>query len=152
MLSRKAKYALTAMLHLARHYQRGPRLISEIAESEKLPKKFLELILLELKNVGYLDSKKGRGGGYVLAMEPSKIPVGGIVRTIDGPLAPLRCASLTAPVLCDDCPDPGTCGIRLVMKDARDAISAVLDGTNLQDVLDRTEEQQRTRDGSMFYI
>ncbi|MBI1289751.1 Rrf2 family transcriptional regulator [bacterium] len=152
MLSRKAKYALTAMLHLARHHRRGPRLISEIAEAEALPKKFLELILLELKNAGYLDSKKGRGGGYVLAMDPEKIPVGGIVRTIDGPLAPLRCASLTAPVMCDDCPDPATCGIRLVMKDARDAISDVLDGTTLQDVLDRTDEQRRAKDGNMFYI
>lgn len=151
MLSRKAKYALTAMLHLARHYQKGPRLISEIAEAESLPKKFLELILLELKNAGYLDSRKGRGGGYVLAMEPVRITVGGIIRTIDGPLAPLRCASQTAPVMCEDCPDPATCGIRLVMRDARDAISDVLDGTNLQDVLDRTEAQ-RSKENNMFYI
>lgn len=153
MLSRKAKYALIAVLHLARHYGEGPLLIGEIAEAEGLPKKFLELILLELKNAGYLDSKKGKGGGYILARTPDAISVGAIVRTIDGPLAPFRCASQTAPLPCEECKSPETCGIRLVMKDARDAISGVLDNESLAQVIKRTDEIREQKQGSpMFYI
>lgn len=153
MLSRKAKYALIASIHLAEHYERGPRLIAEIAEAELLPKKFLEMILLELKNGGLLDSKKGKGGGYQLAKPPENVMVGTIVRIIDGPLAPMRCASVTAPKMCDDCKDPQTCGIRSIMKDARDAIAGVLDRVSLAEVIRRRESMKADKsDVNMFYI
>ena len=153
MMSRKAKYALAACLHLARHHQRGPRLIADIAEVEQLPKKFLELILLELKNAGLLASKKGKGGGYVLGRSPDDIMVGTIVRAIDGPLAPLRCASQTAPMPCDDCPDPAHCGIRAIMRDTRDAIAEILDNTSLTEVNRRADDLKETKgQDTMFYI
>lgn len=153
MLSRKAKYALIAAQHLAGHYQGGPRLITDIAREEALPKKFLELILLELKNAGLLDSKKGKGGGYTLAKDPAGITVGAIIRTIDGPIAPFRCASASAPVPCEECHDPNTCAIRSVMTDARDALSGVFDQVTLADLLRREEELRHSNDqGMMFYI
>lgn len=152
MLSRKAKYALIAIQHLAQYYDRGPRLIGEIAEAEKLPKKFLELILLELKNAGMLDSKKGKGGGYVLAKSPDDISVAEVIRTIDGPLAPMRCASVTAPMPCEECLDPETCGIRSAMREARDAIAEVLERVTVGEVCRRQEEMQRRRDKPEMYF
>jgi len=152
MLSRKAKYALIAIQHLAQYYDRGPRLIGEIAEAEKLPKKFLELILLELKNAGMLDSKKGKGGGYVLAKAPDDISVAEVIRTIDGPLAPMRCASVTAPMPCEECLDPETCGIRSAMREARDAIAEVLERVTIGEVCRRQEEMQRKRDRPEMYF
>jgi len=142
MLSRKAKYGLMGALNLARHYERGPRLIAEIVEEEDLPRKFLEAILLELKNDGMLSSKKGKGGGYTLARPPEEIMVGHIVRTLDGPLAPIRCASTSAPMPCAECKDPATCGIRDVMRDVRNGISDILDRTSLSDVIRREEERK----------
>jgi Rrf2 family protein len=138
MISKKAKYGLKAVLFLARHQDRGPVLISEIAASQQIPKKFLELILLDLRNCGLLRSKKGKGGGYSLARRAQEISLGSVLRSLDGPLAPLPCVSGSAYRRCDECEDETTCGIRLAMKDARDAMAAVLDGTSLADVLDRT--------------
>ena len=136
----KAKYGLRAMLFLAREYGEGPILISEIARKEAIPKKFLELILLELRNTGYLHSKKGRGGGYYLGKSPQQISLGEIIRILDGPLAPIPCVSLTAYRRCPDCPDEKTCGIRVVMKEVRDATARILDGTTLADVLAQTDQ------------
>lgn len=153
MLSRKAKYGLIACIDLTRHYERGPRLIADIAKDEELPRKFLELILLELKNAGFLDSKKGKGGGYQLAKSPHQITIGGIIRAIDGPLAPVRCASVTAPVPCEECLHPEWCGIRLVMRDTRDAIASVLDNTTLAEVMSRSDTlREKTGKADMFYI
>lgn len=139
MLSRKTKYGLSALLLLAREYDRGPILISELAERERIPKKFLESILLQLKNAGVLHSRKGKGGGYALAKAPAEIMMGRIVRVLDGPLAPVPCVSETAYRKCDDCGDETTCGIRLVMKDVRDAIADILDHTSLQEAIDRSD-------------
>ena len=136
----KAKYGLRAMLFLAREYGEGPILISEIARKEAIPKKFLELILLELRNTGYLHSKKGKGGGYYLGKSPQQISLGEIIRILDGPLAPIPCVSLTAYRRCPDCPDEKTCGIRVVMKEVRDATARILDGTTLADVLAQTDQ------------
>jgi Rrf2 family protein len=152
MMSRKAKYALIAIQHLARYYERGPRLIGEIAEAEKLPKKFLELILLEMKNAGMLESKKGKGGGYVLAKAPDDISVAEVVRTIDGPLAPMRCASVTAPLPCEECLDPATCGIRSAMKEARDAIAEVLERVTIGEVCRREDAMKKTQDRPEMYF
>ncbi len=139
MLSKKTKYALKAMMVLAKEYGQGPVLISEIARREDVPQKFLELILLELKNQGILQSKKGKGGGYFLGRPPQQISIGHVIRVLDGPLAPLPCASKTAYMRCSECRDERTCGIRMVMKDVRDATAKILDSTTLADMLKRVE-------------
>jgi Rrf2 family protein len=110
-------------------------LIEEVARAEKIPHKFLEAILLELKREGILRSKKGKGGGYSLALPADTVTLGRVVRLIDGPLAPVRCVSQTAYAVCADCPDEKTCHTRLIMKDVRDAIANVLDGTTLDDII-----------------
>ena len=136
MLSNKAKYALRALFALSEKYDEGPILISDLAEQERIPRKFLELILLELKNHGILQSKKGKGGGYFLGRTPDLIRLGQVIRILDGPLAPLPCVSQTAYRRCDECDDELACGIRIVMKEVRDATAKVLDGTTLADVLE----------------
>ncbi len=112
--------------------------IKEIAEREHIPAKFLEQILLSLKNAGLLHSKMGVGGGYYLAKPAAEISLGHIVRVLDGPLAPINCVSQMAYEPCG-CPDEETCGLRLVMLDVRNAISDILDNTSLADVGDRIE-------------
>jgi Rrf2 family protein len=139
MLSKKAKYALQACLALAAEPTTRPVLISDIAEKDGIPKKFLEIILLDLRNAGLLASRKGKGGGYFLARTPQAITIGQIVRLMDGPLAPVPCVSQTAYQPCADCHNERTCGIRMVMKEVRDAIAGILDQTSLQDVLDRVK-------------
>lgn len=140
MISKKTKYGLQALLALAREYGRGPILIADLAEQERIPKKFLELILLQLKNAGILGSRKGKGGGYFLAKEPGQITVGSAVRILDGTLAPVPCVSETAYQKCTECDDEASCGIRLVMKDVRDAIADILDNTTLKEVLVRSSD------------
>ncbi len=140
MLTKKTHYALKALVALARQPGNAPMLVAELAEQEHVPKKFLELILLHLKNQGIVRSKKGRGGGYLLGRPPQEITLGQVIRLTDGPLAPLPCASYTAYAECRECDDPRTCGIRIVMKQARDAVAAVLDHTTLADVVRRSEE------------
>ncbi len=143
MLSKKTKYGLQALTFLAREYGRGPLLISDLAEREGIPKKFLEAILLQLKNAGILQSRKGKGGGYSLGRRPEEITVGQAVRILEGPLAPVPCVSETAYQRCTECEDERSCGIRLVMKDVRDAIARILDNTSLQEMLNRSEEARR---------
>jgi len=142
MLSSKAKYGLKAMVHLAIREDRGPCLIAEVAAAERIPKKFLDTILLEMKNQGLLSSKKGKGGGYVLARPAARIMVGDIVRILDGPLAPIPCVSRTAYRRCDDCGDEAGCSVRAVMQDVRDAIAGILDNTTLADMIARTPKQE----------
>lgn len=134
MLTKKGKYGLKAMVHLAGCVPGEPVLTTDIATANRIPKKFLDTILGELKNAGFLRSKKGKGGGYVLARPAADIRVGHIVRALDGPLAPLPCASRTAYQRCDDCPDEAQCSVRLIMVEVRDAMSAVLDDTTLADI------------------
>src|SRR5689334_13699000 len=138
MLSMKAKYGLRAVTILAKEHGRGPVLIADLAAKERIPRKFLELILLELKKKGLLHSKKGKGGGYFLSRPPEDISVGDLVRALDGPLALLPCVSQTAYRRCDECVDERTCGIRSVMKEVRDATASILDGATLADVLERS--------------
>src|SRR5258708_19912446 len=126
MLSKKSKYALKAMLVLAKEYGQGPVLISDIAQREGIPRKFLELILLELKNQGLLQSKKGKGGGYFLGREPHLISVGHIIRVLDGPIAPLPCVSKTAYMRCRECRDERSCGIRIVMNEIRNPPATII--------------------------
>lgn len=137
-LSKRGEYGLRAMVDLA---SRPPGMvvpIKEIAQREQIPVKFLEQILLTLRNAGLLRSRTGLGGGYVLAKAPAEITLGQIIRILDGPLAPIRCVSQTAYEKCA-CPDEKTCGLRLVMFDVRNAISEILDRTTLEDVAHRVE-------------
>jgi Rrf2 family protein len=134
-LSKRGEYGLRAMIYLARNAGQDGRLtISQIAEGENIPGKYLEQILLSLKNAGLLQSKMGTHGGYYLAQPPEEITLGQIKRILDGPIAPIRCVSQMAYEQCG-CPDPETCGLRLVMKDVRDAISEILDDRTLADMM-----------------
>jgi Rrf2 family protein len=126
-------------------------LIAEIAQREGIPKKFLELILLDLKNHGILQSKKGKGGGYFLGKTPETISVGNVVRVLGGPLAPVPCVSQTAYMKCPECKDERTCGTRLVMKEVRDATAKILDGTSLSDLLDRVKSAAQEEKGTLIY-
>jgi Rrf2 family protein len=137
VLSRKTKYGLKALLVLAEEYGKGPVQISELAERGATPRKFLETILVSMKTHGFVDSKKGKAGGYVLARTPDAISVAEVVRVLEGPLALLPCASLTAYRKCDDCLDERRCGIRLVMSEVRDATARILDATTLAGILER---------------
>jgi Rrf2 family protein len=139
-ISKRTQYALKAMIGLGRRYRQGPVLISALATEESIPIKFLEAILLDLKSRGLLASKIGRKGGYYLNRPPSAITVGSIIRLIEGPLAPLPCASETAFQPCVDCPDVENCGTRIVMRRVRDAVSMVLDRTTLADVIRESDE------------
>jgi Rrf2 family protein len=134
MLSKKAKYGLRAMASLAKEYGRGPLLIADIAEKERIPRKFLELILLDLKKKGFVGSKKGKGGGYYLNRLPDSISVDQLIRALDGPLALLPCVSQMAYERCAECPDEETCGIRDVFKRVREATIGILEGTTLADL------------------
>ena len=131
MLSKKSKYAIKALLALAEHGDAEPMRIADLARQESLPQKFLELILLDLRNVGIVQSRKGKGGGYLLSKAPEKVMLGQVVRLFDGPLAPVPCASQTAYVPCVDCADEATCGVRLAMKEVRDATARILDQSSL---------------------
>ena len=131
MLSKRAKYAIKALLALAEHQRDEPMRIADLARAEQIPPKFLELILLGLKNQGILQSRKGKGGGYLLARDPANIYLGQVVRMFDGPLAPVPCASQTAYMPCADCVNEAVCGVHLAMKEVRDATARVLDGTSL---------------------
>jgi Rrf2 family protein len=152
MISHKSKYALKAMLVLSEEYGKGPLLISEIASREKIPRRFLELILLELKNHGILRSKKGKGGGYALSAPPRQISVGQVLRMLEGPLAPLPCVSKTAYERCEECREERTCGVRLLMKDVRDATAAILDSTTFEDVLNRSQSVSSTKRALTYSI
>ena len=151
MLSMKAKYALLAVFALAREFDKKLVLISELAETENIPKKFLEQILLQLKNQGILESKIGKGGGYFLNKPPQDITIGQIVRTIEGSLAPVPCVSQTAYSKCKECDDEASCAIRLVMKDVRDAISQILDGTTVAEALERSDSVVRAQLNIQMY-
>ena len=150
-LSKRGEYGLRAMIILAGTPHPNAPLpvvqIREISEREKIPGKFLEQILLTLKNAGLLHSKMGVGGGYYLAKQPNEITLGQIFRVLDGPLAPIRCVSQMAYEPCG-CPDEQTCGLRLVMGDVRNSITDILDHTSLEDVNKRQDAMHQILDAS----
>lgn len=138
-LSKRGEYGLRAMIVLAEPVEKNAMpvvQIKEIAQREQISAKFLEQILLTLKNAGLLHSKMGVGGGYCLARSPSEITLGQIFRVLDGPVAPIKCVSQTAYEPCGYL-DEQTCGLRLVMGDVRNAIADILDNTSLADVTSR---------------
>lgn len=134
MISQKAKYALRALVALARS-QSGSMMIGEIAAQQKIPRKFLEQILLELKRDGIVASRRGKLGGYGLLKQADQITFGQVLRLIDGPIAPLPCLSKIAYRRCADCPDEASCEIRRVFFRVADSARAVLDNASLADAL-----------------
>jgi len=137
MLSKKTKYAIKALVALGKNTGKPPMQISKIAIEEQIPKKFLEQILLDLRNSGYLYSKKGAGGGYALNKDAKDIYLVHIMRITDGPIAMVPCASFNFYHKCDECKDEVTCGIRSAFIDVRDATLKVLTETSIADIIDR---------------
>lgn len=135
MLSKKSQYAFKALTYLTEKYKEGPVLISEISRRKKIPLKFLENILLELKKADILDSKKGKGGGYFLKKDPSKIKLATIIRLVNGPISMLPCVSLYFYERCSNC-DEKRCGLHEIMVKVRDATLNIVEKKTLQDLAD----------------
>jgi Rrf2 family protein len=133
MLSKKTQYAFKALIYLSDNYKRGPVLISEISLQKKIPLKFLENILLELRKAGVLESKKGKGGGYYFAMDPKQVSLAKVMRLLDGPIALLPCVSLNFYEKCKDCEEE-VCGLNRMMIQVRDATLQVLEHKTLADL------------------
>jgi Rrf2 family protein len=143
-LSKRCEYALRALIDIgiAAELGRPVLQVSELAAKEKLPVKFLEQILMQLKSAGYVQSKRGKLGGYSLGRPMGRIKFGAVIRLIDGPLAPIRCVSQTSYARCT-CPDEKHCGLRMLMIDVRTAISRVLDRYTLADIVEITLRKMR---------
>jgi Rrf2 family protein len=152
MLPMKSRYALKALVFLARNGGDGPVLISSIAEAEGIPRKFLEAILLELRNHGVLASRRGKNGGYTLLLPPQQINLGDVIRMLTGPMAPLPCLSKTAYQRCVECPNEGTCAVRLLLADVHAATLRIVDGTTLADLIVRIEAQSSHCDPSVIAV
>ena len=146
-LSKKGEYAIRALIDLGIAAEVGRSLVqvTELAAHEKLPVKFLEQIMMVLKEAGFIESRRGKFGGYRLAQPAGRIVIGQVVRLIDGPLAPIGCVSQTAYEKCS-CPDETHCGLRMLMLDVRNAITSILDRYSLADVVEVTLRKMR-RDG-----
>lgn len=135
MLTKKGKYGLKALVELGQAEAGQTMPLSGIASANDIPKPFLEVILGELRQAGFVRSKKGKGGGYALALPPAEIMIGHVIRILDGPLAPLPCASRTAYRRCEDCRDEASCAVRLTMLDVRRAIADILDNRSLAETI-----------------
>jgi Rrf2 family protein len=133
MLSKKSQYAFKALMYLAQNTDKGPVLIAEISRKKKIPLKFLENILLELKKAGVLESKKGKGGGYYFAVPPAEVTMAKIMRLLDGPIALLPCVSLNFYERCKNC-DEKSCGLHDMMINVRDATLRVLEKRTVADI------------------
>jgi len=133
MLSKKSQYAFKALMYLAQNNDKGPVLIAEISRKKRIPLKFLENILLELKKAGVLESKKGKGGGYYFAVSPSEVPMAKVIRLLDGPIALLPCVSLNFYERCKNC-DEKSCGLHDMMVMVRDATLKVLEKRIIADI------------------
>ena len=145
MLSKKTRYAIKALVIMGKNFGNEPMKISRIAAEEHIPKKFLEQILLDLRNAGLLYSKKGAGGGYKLIKDPKEIFLVQILRITGGPIALLPCVSLNFYQRCEECIDEGTCGIRDVFVDVRNASLKILTETSIADVIERESSLQASK-------
>lgn len=141
----RGKYGLKAMLHLARLPEDQLALSAEIALANSISKKFLDAILQDLRMAGLVQARKGRGGGYRLARPAERITIGNVMRVLDGPIAPIQCASRSAYQPCRDCPDETVCAVRLTMIDLRDAIAEVLDTRSIADMAAGAEVVEERR-------
>ena len=140
MLTMKGKYGLKALYHLSTLADGEMVQSAEIAEEQGISKRFLDTILAELRQAGFIFTRKGRSGGYCLARKPEDIMVGHALRVLDGPLAPINCASRTAYHQCRDCTDEATCPVRLTMLEVREAIASVLDNKSLAAMREMVED------------
>lgn len=145
MLSKKSKYAVKALVALAKNYKKGPVLISSIAAKEHIPKKFLEAILLELRKRGVLGSKKGSGGGYYMIKPPDEVMLSNIMRITDGPIALTPCVSLNFYEHCEECENEAICGLRSVALDVRDASLNILTKTSIADLVSREQRPAKRK-------
>jgi Rrf2 family protein len=145
ILSKKTKYSIKALLYLAARAGEGPVLVSEIARREGIPQKFLENILLELRNQGILQSRRGRGGGYYLIKEPKDVTLAEVYRLFDGPIALLPCATYKYYERCLECKDEKTCGIRSVIQEIRDQTVSILKKSSLAEVMRRERKLKETQ-------
>ena len=145
MLSKKCKYAIHALVYLAERYQQGPVHIQDIADEQRIPKKFLEAILLELRKAQVLHSKKGKGGGYYLYKRPEDVNLIEIIRLMDGAIAMLPCVSLNYYEPCEECVDEHLCGIRDAFIGVRDETLKVLASSTLAKIVEakKVKEEQR---------
>lgn len=134
MLSKKSQYAFKALVYLGEKYKDGPVLIAEIAKKKKIPVKFLEAILLELKRARIVSSKKGKGGGYYLHIPPEKIKVSTVIRLVNGPIAMLPCVSLYFYEHCKDC-DEKHCGLHDLMVQVRDSTLSIVENRTIKDLM-----------------
>lgn len=143
-LSKKAEYAMRAMIHLGMANELGLATVSgsELADVNRLPLKFVERILQELREAGYIETRRGKLGGYALAKDAKTVRMGDLVRLIDGRLAPISCASENAYEKCS-CPDEEHCGLRMLMIDVRNAIANILDKYTLAQVVEVTLRKMR---------
>ncbi len=153
-LSKKTQYSLRALYALTRRFGQGPVLIAKMSEEEKIPQQFLEQILLTLKQHGLVQSKKGKGGGYMLSKDPSTVTIGSVIRSMEGPLAPLPCASESAYRKCDECVDDRYCETKLIMREVRDATAGILDNITLASACARVDDARAAQEPSepMYHI
>lgn len=133
MLSQRARYALRALLHIVEHGRDRSIQVTELAERQAIPRKYLEFIMTDLKKLGVLHSRRGPGGGYTLSRPPTEIMFSEIIRAIDGPIALVPCASENFYARCGDCHDEATCAIRKVLMRVRESAVAILENTSLAD-------------------
>jgi Rrf2 family protein len=150
MLSKKAQYSILALVKLAKEYNNGPVLISTISQTEKIPKKFLESILFDLKQLGVLASKKGKGGGYFLIKSPQEISLADIIRHIDGAIALIPCVTYKYYQPCQHCKDEVTCGIRSIIKEVRDETVNILKNISISDIIEREEKLTLDRNKNLI--
>jgi Rrf2 family protein len=139
MLSKKTQYSIYALVRMGKEFEKGPLLISDIARTEKIPKKFLEAILLELKSGGFVNSKKGKGGGYYLIKNPKDINLADMIRLFEGAIALLPCAAYKYYESCSSCRDEETCGVRNVIKEVREETVRLLKTFSIADIIEREE-------------
>jgi Rrf2 family protein len=142
MLTNKGKYGLKALVHLAALPPGQTAQSIEIAKANNVPKKFLDAILGELRVAGMIVTRKGKNGGYMLSRPPGEIMAGAAIRALDGPLAPIACASRTSYRPCQDCNDVQSCAVRLLMTEVRDLSAKLLDNTTIEEMSRRAAEPE----------
>lgn len=145
MISKKTKYAIKALVYLAKECDKGPILISTIAEKEKIPQKFLEAILLDLRKAGILNSKKGKGGGYYLLKKAEDVNMADVMRLFDGPIALLPCVSFKYYERCEECIDEEACGIRDIFYEVRNETVNLLKAGTLSSIIRREKKLQKKK-------
>lgn len=150
LISRKTKYAIKALQYLAKVSDHQPVLISEISESQSIPHKFLELILLELKKHGFVQSRKGKGGGYLLSKNPEDITLSDVINGLEGGFAPIQCVDPRQSMACEECGEGELCALKASMSEVYQGMAAVLNTTTLA-AMNRREEDLRMQKRNLIY-